>query len=111
MSDLSIWEEKLLKEKEERELKRKKLLEEIVPKLKEYFKKKKVEKVYIFGSILEEDMFYDFSDVDIAVEGLKEDFFKTFFDLEDIIGRNIDLVEIEYCKFKEVIYGRGLRIK
>jgi predicted nucleotidyltransferase len=56
-------------------------------------------------------MFYDFSDVDIAVEGLKEDFFKIFSDLEDIIGRNIDLVEIEYCKFRKIIYERGLRIK
>jgi len=111
MFDISIWEEKILKEKEERELKRKKLLEEIVPKIKEYFKDKRVEKVYIFGSILEEYCFYDSSDVDIAVEGLKENYFRIFSDLEDIVGRNIDLLELEYCKFKEKIYNCGLRIK
>lgn len=111
MFDLSLWEEKILKEKEERETKRKKLLKEIIPKLKKYFKDKKVEKVYIFGSILKENFFYDFSDVDIAVEGLKEDYFRVFLDLEDLIERNIDLVELEYCKFKEEIIKRGLRIK
>jgi len=41
MFDFSVWEEKLLKEKEERELKRKKLLEDIIPKLKYTFKKRK----------------------------------------------------------------------
>lgn len=111
MFDISLWEEKLLKEKEERELRRKNLLKEIIPKLEEYFKDKKVERVYIFGSILKEDFFYDFSDVDIAVEGLKEDYFRIFSDLEDLVGRNIDLIELEYCKFKEDITKRGIRIK
>ncbi|MGB9857742.1 MAG: nucleotidyltransferase family protein [Dictyoglomaceae bacterium] len=81
------------------------------PNSKNILNEKKVEKVYIFDSILEEDMFYDFSDVDIAVEGLKEDYFRVFSDLEDITGRNIDLVELEHCKFREEVYKRGLRIK
>ena len=87
MFDISIWEEKILREKEERELKRKKLLKEIIPKLRDYFGDKEVEKVYLFGSILMEDYFYDSSDVDIAVEGLKENYFRIFSDLEDIIRK------------------------
>ena len=111
MFDLSLWEEKILKEYEEREAKRKKLLEEIIPKLKEYFKDKKIEKVFLFGSILREGFFYDFSDVDIACEGLEEDYFTIFSDLEDLIGINIDLVELEHCKFREEILKKGVRIK
>lgn len=34
-----------------------------------------------------EDYFYDSSDVDIAVEGLKENYFRIFSDLEDIIRK------------------------
>ncbi|HOK30384.1 MAG: hypothetical protein KBI34_08765 [Dictyoglomi bacterium] len=111
MTDLSLWEEKLVREYEERELKRKKLLEEIIPKLREYFRDKKVDMVFIFGSILEEGLFYNFSDVDIACGGLKENYFRVFSDLEDLVGRDIDLVELEYCKFREEILKRGIRIK
>ncbi len=111
MFDLSLWEEKLIREYEERGLKRKKLLEKIIPELKEYFRDKKVDMVFIFGSILAESLFYDFSDVDIACEGLKENYFRVFSDLEDLVGRNTDLVELEYCKFREEILKRGIRIK
>ena len=44
MFDISIWEEKILREKEERELKRKNLLKEIIPKLRDYFGDKEVKK-------------------------------------------------------------------
>lgn len=111
MFDLSLWEEKILREYEERELKRKRLLEEIIPKLKDYFSDKEVEKVFIFGSLLREGLFYDFSDVDIACEGLKENYFKVFSDLEELVGRSIDLVELEHCRFKEEILKRGIRVK
>ncbi|MGB4644284.1 MAG: nucleotidyltransferase domain-containing protein [Dictyoglomaceae bacterium] len=107
----SLWEEKLVREYEERELKRKRVLEELIPKLKDYFKDKEVDKVFIFGSILREGLFYDFSDVDIACEGLKENYFRVFSELEDLVGRNIDLVELEYCRFREDILKRGIRIK
>jgi len=50
----SLWEEKLVREYEGRELKRKRVLEELIPKLKDYFKDKEVDKICIFGSILGE---------------------------------------------------------
>ncbi|MCX7845766.1 MAG: nucleotidyltransferase domain-containing protein [Dictyoglomaceae bacterium] len=111
MFDISIWEKEVIREKRERELKHKKLLKDVIVKLKKYFEDKKVERVYLFGSILEEGFFYDFSDIDIAVEGLQEEYFRVFSDLEDLINREIDLIELEYCKFKDEVIKKGLNIK
>jgi hypothetical protein len=33
----------------------------------------------------------------VAVGGLKEEYFKTLLGLEDVLGRNVDLIEIEKC--------------
>ena len=56
------------------------------------------ERVYLFGSLLEEDSFSIHSDIDIAVDGLKvELYFKALNHLWDILpkGVSLDLVPIE----------------
>lgn len=45
-----------------------------IESLKSYFSNKKVDKVFLTGSILREGFFYDFSDIDVVVEGLKESY-------------------------------------
>jgi len=62
------------------------------------------------GSILREGKYYPFSDLDIAVEGLQEDYFKTLVQLEDLLDRNVDLIELESCRFSQEIQERGLKI-
>ncbi len=108
--DTSLWEKILEKQHLERETKRQEIIHLTILKLKDYFKDKEVKKVYIVGSLLREGEFYEFSDIDIAVEGLKEDYFRTCAEIEDIVDRNIDLIEIEKCKFFDSIERHGVRV-
>ena len=79
--------------------------------LANFFKDKQVEKVYLTGSLLREDGFYPFSDIDLAVEGLQEDYFKLLVALEDLMGRWVDVIELEKCRFREQIERQGVRIR
>lgn len=108
--DASLWERVVEKRYEEMERKRLEILQALIEKLRDYFKDREVKRVYILGSILKEGEFYEFSDVDIAVEGLKEDYFRTSAEIEDIVDRNIDLIEIEKCKFLDSIERQGVRV-
>lgn len=108
--DTSLWEKILQDKYQKREKTRKEILYATVIKLKEYFSRKEIKNLYIIGSILREGMFYDFSDIDIAVEGLTGNYFETSCELEHILDRNIELIEIEKCSFKEKIKKEGLKI-
>ena len=71
------------------------------------------ERVYLFGSLLEEDSFSIHSDIDIAVEGLKiELYFKALHHLWDILPRGVslDLVPIEDADetLKAKIFAAGI---
>jgi len=107
---VELWE-KLLKEKQEEiEKKRLKALKSVIKILKEYFKDKKINSLYLAGSILRKGFFYDFSDIDIVVEELKEDYFKTLCELEEILPYRVDLIEFEKCPFREKILQKSLKI-
>ena len=75
-----------------------------------------VEKVVLFGSLLDKEKFTECSDIDIGLVGLdKRDFFKLYSRLTDRISWPIDLVDLDDDpKFKtkvlergEIIYDRG----
>ncbi|MDI1471652.1 hypothetical protein THER_1274 [Thermodesulfovibrio sp. N1] len=107
---IDLWT-KLIKEKYlNRELKRKKLLKKTCEILKVYFSNKKVKAVYLTGSLINEGDFYDFSDIDIAVENLREDYFKILCELEELLSHRVDLIELEICPFKQLILQRGFKI-
>lgn len=108
--DISIWEEMIEKGYKKREEERLKTLRKSVKILKDYFKGKRVKKVFLVGSILEEGRFYPFSDVDVAVEGLIEGYFKTLSEIEGLLERSVDLIELEKCRFKNAIERNGRRI-
>lgn len=108
--DISLWEKTIEKEYKKREEERLKTLKRCIKLLKDYFKDKRVERVFLVGSILEEGRFYPFSDVDVAVEGLKERYFKTLSEIEGLLERGVDLIELEKCRFKEAIERYGRRI-
>lgn len=66
-------------------------------------------KAYIFGSILKKKKFYYDSDIDIAVSGLKdEDFFCFMSRTADILGRDVDIVQLEKHRLKNKILREGL---
>ncbi|MFQ5646767.1 MAG: nucleotidyltransferase family protein [bacterium] len=109
--DISLWERKVEEKEREREADRLKTLEKTKKNLKNYFTDKGVGQVYLTGSLLEEGKFYSFSDIDIAVQGLSEWYFKVFTELEELLGRKIDLIELERCRFAELIKKNGLKIR
>lgn len=108
--DISIWEKSLEKEYRKREKERRNILKRSVKTLKAYFKGKGVKRVFLVGSILEEGRFYPFSDIDVVLDGLEEEYFKTLSELEDILERSVDLIEIEKCRFKNSLERKGLKI-
>ena len=66
-------------------------------------------RAYIFGSVLKKKRFYYDSDIDIAVEGLKdEDFFRFMARASDLIGREVDVVGLEKHRLREKIMREGL---
>lgn len=109
--DISLWER--LKEKEiaSREAKRIETLKKALDTLKRYFSNNEAKQVFVIGSILQEMSFYNFSDIDIVVEGLKKGYFKTLCELEGLLDRRVDLIEYENCSFKRIIDNIGIRVK
>ena len=80
------------------------LIENNIHKIIDLCKKHKVLKLFVFGSILT-NRFNDKSDVDLVVDFNKkevEDYFDNYFDfkysLEELLGREIDLLEEQTIK-------------
>lgn len=76
-----------------------KLIESNIQKIIDLCKRHKVHKLFVFGSVLT-NRFNDDSDVDLVVDFNKaevEDYFDNYFDfkysLQDLLGREIDLLE------------------
>lgn len=111
MHNISLWAELLNKKEKDREKLRKETLKSILPILKRFFLTKKVKEVYLFGSILEVGMYQRGSDIDIGVLGLKEPYFSLLSELEDLLNKKVDLVEMEKCRFSAKIKEMGIRIK
>jgi predicted nucleotidyltransferase len=109
--DTSLWEEALTERAKKREEHRQQLLDITKEKLYGYFRDKKVEAVYLTGSLLRAGQFYEFSDIDIAVEGLKEPYFQILRELEEILDRPVDIVELEDCRFRQSIETQGIKIR
>ncbi len=81
-----------------------KLIEKNIKAINALCKKHKVQRMFVFGSILT-NWFNDESDVDLLVDFDKSevaDYFSNFFDLkcalQNLFGRNVDLVEGQTIK-------------
>ena len=108
--DTSLWEKSLNEEYGRRERDRLQLLGHAEAVLPIYFSGKQVKAVYLTGSLLREGQFRDFSDADIAVEGLEENYFEVLVQLEDLLDRQVDLIELENCRFAETIRQNSRRV-
>ena len=108
--DISQWEKAIEEQDRKREAERRVAFEKYVKAIKDFFKHQKVRRVYLAGSILREGQFYPFSDIDIAVEGLEEDSLQLGCALEHLLDRDVDLIELERCPFRNAIKERGFRI-
>ena len=108
---IAVWERALEEERQEREQERQRWLSRAKQELAGFFRGKQVEKVYLTGSLLQEDYFYSFSDIDLAVAGLREDYFTLLVELEELLDRRVDVIELEKCRFRDQIERQGVRIR
>jgi len=46
----------------------------------------------------------------VVVDGLEEEYFKTLTELEEMLERDVDLIELGKCRFKDSLEKRWLRI-
>lgn len=108
--DISRWERTIEEQNQKMETERCLAFKKYSRALKDFFRHKRVKRAYLVGSILREGRFYPFSDIDIAVEGLEEDSLQLGCALEHLLERDVDLIELERCPFRDSIEKRGLRI-
>ena len=92
-----------------KEEKRQELLQKTIKALSSLSRKFPFQAAYIFGSILKRKRFYYDSDIDIAVAGLAgKDFFSFMAKAAEILGRDVDVVQIESHRLKDKIVEEGL---
>lgn len=93
------------------EKKRQEILQLSIDIFKKYFSLLNVKSLYITGSLLIPFKFRSKSDIDIAVEGLlPEKYFQTIFELGELLPRQVEIIELEDCRFAEKIIKTGLKI-
>lgn len=93
------------------ETKRKEILHLSIDVLKKYFSPLHVKSLYITGSLLVPCRFRSKSDIDIAVEGLSsEKYFQAIFELSELLSRQVEIIELEHCRFADKIIKSGLKI-
>jgi len=104
-----LLETHLKKIEREKEKKRIELLRKISDALNKLSEEITFREAYIFGSVLKPRKFYYDSDIDIAVSGLaNKDFFLFMSRLADLLGRDIDVLQIEKHRLKDKIIKEGL---
>jgi len=97
------------KEKRQREEVRKATLQRVILILKEEFRGSSVE-VYLIGSILQPFRFSSRSDVDIVLKNYKGDRFDFWVKLERELGRKVEIIPFETCRFQEFVLKEGFKV-
>ena len=90
---------------------RQEILRHCIAELKKYFKTVQVKSLYITGSLITPYRFSTHSDIDIAAEGFPPDkYFLAIAELEEILSRKVEIIELENCRFAQKIIDTGLKI-
>lgn len=100
-----------LERKQDREVLRSRVFEEVKKQLLDYFSKYPQTRVYLFGSVVTSGMFSSLSDVDIAVENYPGNRLDLYAGLSALIAHSIDVVIMERCVFAAHIRQHGKRIQ
>ena len=99
----------LHRKKEERENYRIYTLQKLLSVLEELSKIIPFKEAYIFGSITKKYLFSEHSDVDIGFIGLDDkDFFKAMSFISERIGMDVDIVQLEHHRLKDIIQKEGI---
>lgn len=68
-----------------------------------------IREAYLFGSALHPGRFREQSDVDVAVSDLGKTYWRFLASLSAAVGRDVDLVELDRCRFAARIRRVGRR--
>ena len=87
------------------------MLEKTISEVKRVFEKLSVQEVYITGSLVIPYRFSSRSDIDIAVRGLPAgDYFTVLSKIEESLLREVEIIELENCRFSDKIQSSGVKV-
>ncbi|HIQ05634.1 MAG TPA: nucleotidyltransferase domain-containing protein [Anaerolineae bacterium] len=108
--DTTILDEALARQCLAREKKRQAVLNQVLQLLDEWGPSYGLECTYIFGSLVHACRFDETSDVDIAVEQIDpERFFEAISTFSTMLGRQVDLIELDKCHFAHRTRQEGIQ--
>jgi hypothetical protein len=85
------------------------ILAQVLSWLNETGKQEGIRQAYVFGSLTKPGKFTSSSDVDLAIVGKMPDRqFELMSELAAVVGREVDMIELERCHFKERIRQTGV---
>ncbi|MEW5768011.1 MAG: nucleotidyltransferase domain-containing protein [bacterium] len=109
--DFSVLEAGLKKKRELKEKERQDLLKHFIDVLANLREKYNLSEAFVFGSIVKPGRFIGNSDLDVAVKGLRNDrYFEFVTEISDKMSREVDVVELEKCRFAEKIRKEGIKV-
>ena len=97
------------KEKNDKEIERKAVLQQTISILKKKFTGSAVE-VYLVGSILKPFGFSTRSDIDIVLKNFQGDRFENWAHLEREIVTKIEIIPFETCPFQAFVLKDGFKV-
>lgn len=110
--DTSILDAALAQQRAERELERQQLLVRVLRLLDERAVAFGIQEAYVFGSLTIPYRFSPQSDVDIGVEQIEPTkFIEAMAEFSLVLGRDVDLVELDKCHFAHRIREKVLPYK
>lgn len=96
-------------EKEKLELERQHIFKQAVSFLTAEFKGSDVE-VYLIGSVIQPYRFTTSSDVDIVLKNFTGDRFDIWPRCEEMIGREVEVIQFEKCTFQDFVINHGYKV-
>jgi predicted nucleotidyltransferase len=105
----TLLDQHLRNERQENEKIRQQTLKQLLRSLPQLASRYDFKRAYVFGSLAKKGRFRKTSDVDVAVEGLTDEKYFTFMaELSELLGREVDVVQIEKHHLKNRILETGL---
>lgn len=107
--DTSVLDAALQRQREEWEHERQRVVEQVRRFLDHYGQEYGIRQAYLFGSVARPGRFRVRSDVDLAVEQVDAgSFFRLIAHLSRELGRPVDVVELDSCRFADKIKSEGV---
>lgn len=92
------------------ERERRRLLQNMMTWLNDHGSQYGIQSAYMFGSLIQPQRFHENSDIDIAVEQINPgDFFAVISLISEAMGREVDVIELGQCPFRDRIRQTGIQ--